>query len=166
MKTNAVRVLERAGIVYQLLEYHMGEAHVSAEEAALRLKMAPETVFKTLLAHGDQTGPLFALIPAGTHLDLRALAAASGNKRVELVPLRDVQTLTGYVRGAVTALAARRAYSVVIDETVMLWPRVGISGGLRGLEIVLAPADLVRVTSARLADIARQDGEHRDGRED
>ncbi|MER3457727.1 MAG: Cys-tRNA(Pro) deacylase [Chloroflexota bacterium] len=146
VKTNAVRVLERAGIAYELRTY---------PEAALKLNLPPETVFKTLLAHGDQTGYLFALIPAGTQLDLRALAAASGNKRVELVPLRDVLALTGYPRGAVTVLAAKHAYPAFIDETVELWPRVGISGGMRGLEILLAPADLIRITSARLADIAR-----------
>lgn len=155
MKTNAVRVLERAGIAYELRHYAVDEEHVAAEEAAVRLNMAPETVFKTLLAHGDQTGYLFALIPAGTHLDLRALAAASGNKRVELVPLRDVLALTGYVRGAVTALAAKKPFPVYVDEAIELWETVGISGGMRGLEILLAPADLIRVTAAHLADIAR-----------
>lgn len=155
VKTNAVRVLEQAGIAYALRTYPVDAEHVSAEEAALKLNLPPETVFKTLLAHGDRTGYLFALIPAGTQLDLRALAAASGNKRVELVPLRDVLALTGYPRGAVTVLAAKHAYPVFIDETVELWPTVGISGGMRGLEILLAPADLIRISSAHLADIAR-----------
>src|SRR5215216_3797868 len=88
--------------------------------------------------------------------DLSALGEASGSKRVEMVPLREVLDLTGYLRGAVTPLAIKRPFPVFIDETAELWPVVGISGGLRGLEILLAPADLIRVTGARLADIARQ----------
>jgi Cys-tRNA(Pro)/Cys-tRNA(Cys) deacylase len=117
--------------------------------------MAPETVFKTLLLRGDRTGYLFALLPAGAEVDLRSLALASGDKRVEMAPQRDVQGLTGYVRGAVTVLAAKHAYPVFVDETVELWPLVGVSGGAHGLEIVLAPADLLRITGAQQADITR-----------
>jgi Cys-tRNA(Pro)/Cys-tRNA(Cys) deacylase len=154
-KTNAMRVLERAGIAFETREYELDEEHFSAERVAALVGMAPETVFKTLIAHGDKTGYLFAMIPAGTELDLRALAAASGNKRVELAPLRDVLDLTGYVRGAVTPLAAKRAYPVFVDETVELWPLVALSGGQRGQQLVLAPVDLIKVVAARLADIAR-----------
>jgi Cys-tRNA(Pro)/Cys-tRNA(Cys) deacylase len=155
-KTNAVRALDRAGVRYELREYEIDEADLSAERAAAKLGMAPETVFKTLITRGDKTGPVLACIPAGTELDLRALGEASGNKRVEMVPLREVLDLTGYMRGAVTPLAAKKPYPVFIDETAELWPTVGISAGMRGLEILLAPADLVRVTGATLADIARQ----------
>jgi Cys-tRNA(Pro)/Cys-tRNA(Cys) deacylase len=156
VKTNAMRVLERAGIPFELREYTYDERTFSAEDAAAQLGMAPETVFKTLLLHGDRSGYLFALIPAGAEVDLRSLALASGDKRVELAPQREVQGLTGYLRGAVTVLAARHAYPVFVDETVELWPRVGISGGAHGLELVLAPADLLRITAALPADIARQ----------
>ena len=155
-KTNAVRALERAGVAYELRSYEIDEADLSAERAAAKLGMAPETVFKTLITRGDKTGPLLACIPAGTELGLRALGEASGNKRVEMVPLREVLDLTGYMRGAVTPLAVKKPYPVYIDETVELWPVVGISGGMRGLEILLAPADLLRATGATLADIARQ----------
>jgi Cys-tRNA(Pro)/Cys-tRNA(Cys) deacylase len=154
-KTNAVRVLERAGIPFELREYTYDERTFSAEDAAAQVAMAPETVFKTLLLRGDRSGYLFALIPAGSEVDLRGLALASGDKRVELVPQREVQGLTGYLRGAVTVLAARHAYPVFVDETVELWPQIGISGGAHGLEIVLAPADLLRITGAQPADIAR-----------
>jgi Cys-tRNA(Pro)/Cys-tRNA(Cys) deacylase len=150
-----MRVLERAGIPFELREYVYDERTFSAEDAAAQVGMAPETVFKTLLLCGDRTDYLFALIPAGTEVDLRGLALACDNKRVEMVPQRDVQGLTGYVRGAVTVLAARHAYPVYIDETVELWSQVGVSGGAHGLEIVLAPADLLRITGAQLADIAR-----------
>lgn len=155
MKTNAVRLLERAGIPFELRSYRVDDEYLTAEEVATVLKVPPEMVFKTLITQGDRTGHLFALIPAGTELDLKLLAEASGNKRVEMVPLRQVLELTGYMRGAVTPLAAKRAYPVFIDETVELWPMVSISGGMRGLQVLLAPSDLLRVTSARLVDIAR-----------
>ena len=155
MKTNAVRLLERAGIPFELHAYRVDDDHLTAEEVAAALAMPPEMVFKTLIARSDRSGHLFALIPAGTEIDFKLLAEASGNNRVEMVPLRQVLELTGYVRGAVTPLAAKRAYPVFIDETVELWPVVSISGGTRGLQILLAPIDLLRVTSARLVDIAR-----------
>jgi Cys-tRNA(Pro)/Cys-tRNA(Cys) deacylase len=155
-KTNAARTLDKAGITYELRAYEIDEADLSAERAAAKLGMAPEMVFKTLITRGDRSGPMLACIPAGTELDLRALGEASGNKRVEMVPLKEVLDLTGYMRGAVTPLAVKKPYPVFIDETVELWPTVGISGGVRGLEILLAPVDLIRVTAATLADIARQ----------
>jgi Cys-tRNA(Pro)/Cys-tRNA(Cys) deacylase len=154
MKTNAVRALDRAGVAYELRSYQLTEEEFSAERVAQELQMPPETIFKTLIAIGEQTGPLFAIIPAGTELNLRSLAAASRNKRVALAPLRDVLALTGYMRGAVTALAAKHAYPVYLDETAELWPLVGVSGGMRGLQILLSPDDLVRVLGAELADIA------------
>ena len=155
-KTNAIRALDRAGVAYELREYAIDESDLSAERAAAKLGMPPETVFKTLITRGDRTGPVLACIPAGTELDLKALGDASGNKRVEMVPLKEVLDLTGYMRGAVTPLAMKKPYPLFVDETVELWPIVGISAGQRGLEILLAPADLVRVTGAALADIARQ----------
>jgi Cys-tRNA(Pro)/Cys-tRNA(Cys) deacylase len=155
MKTNAVRLLEQAGIHYELRSYKIDERHLSAEGVAAALALPAETVFKTLITRGDRTGYLFALIPGGTELDLKLLAKASGNKRVEMVPLRHVLELTGYVRGAVTPLAAKCSYPVFIDETAELWPAISISGGMRGLQILVAPSDLARVTSARLVDIAR-----------
>jgi Cys-tRNA(Pro)/Cys-tRNA(Cys) deacylase len=154
-KTNAVRALDRAHIHYELRQYELAEEDFNAEAVAALLGMAPETIFKTLIAHGDASGHLFALVPASVELDLRALASASGNKRVELAPLREVLDLTGYMRGAVTPLAAKKAYPVYIDETVELWPQIGISAGMRGLQIVLAPDDLLHITDAKVANIAR-----------
>ncbi|KPV49884.1 cysteinyl-tRNA(Pro) deacylase [Kouleothrix aurantiaca] len=155
IKTNAVRTLDRAGIAYELREYSIDESDLSAERAAGKLGMAPETVFKTLITRGDRTGPVIACLPAGTELDLRALGEASGNKRVEMVPLKEVLDLTGYMRGAVTPLALKKPFPVFLDETAELWPIIGVSGGQRGLEILLAPADLIGVTGATLANIAR-----------
>lgn len=155
-KTNAVRALDRAGVAYELRGYHLDDYDNGvAEQVAALLGMAPETVFKTLIVIGDRTGPVLACVPAPASLDLKALGEASGNKRVELAPLRDVLSLTGYMRGAVTPLATKKPYPVFIDETAELWPQIALSAGQRGLQLVVAPADLVLVTNATLADIAR-----------
>lgn len=151
-------MLDRAKIPYELKTYSIDESDLSAERAASKLGMEPERVFKTLITHAEPGGYLFALLPAGTELSLKLLAAASGNKRVELVPLREVLELTGYMRGAVTPLAAKKSYPVYIDETAELWETIGISGGMRGLEIVLTPADLIRVADATPADLVRRVG--------
>lgn len=155
MKTNAVRQLERENIPFELREYDVDEDHLEAERVAEQLGLETASVFKTIITIGDRTGPLFALTPAGCHLEPRLLADASHNKRIEVAPLKSVLELTGYIRGSVTPLAAKRAFPVFIDETVVLWPRVSISAGRRGLQILIAPDDLVRVTHATLADFAR-----------
>lgn len=154
-KTNAMRVLERDNIVYEVRAYKVDNDDLSAESAARALSLTPEQVFKTLVVKGERSGPMLALLPAGSEVDFKRLAKVSGDKKVEMVPMREVQDLTGYVRGAVTPLAIPRTYPVYIDETVILWPNVGISAGAKGLEIVLTPEDLLHVTGARTADIAR-----------
>jgi len=155
LKTNAIRLLDQAQIPYDLRPYEVDENDLSAESVADKIGLPPEQVFKTLIAQGDMTGYLFALLPAGTELDPRLLAKASGNKRVEIVPLRDVQAVTGYIRGGVSPLAAKKAYPVFADETMQLWETISISAGMRGLQILLAPDDLIRITSAALADLIR-----------
>jgi Cys-tRNA(Pro)/Cys-tRNA(Cys) deacylase len=154
-KTNAMRVLDREGIDYRIRSYELNEKDLLADRAAEALGMPPEQVFKTLVAVGDRTGPLLVLVPAGTEVDLRLLAAATGDKKAEMAHQRDVLGLTGYERGAVTPLAMAKTYPVWIDETVELWDEVGISAGAPGVEILLSPADLLRATGGRPADIAR-----------
>lgn len=154
-KTNAMRLLEGKGIQYQLHTYPVDEGDITAERVAQLLNIVPERIFKTLIVRGDRTGPLLVLAPAGTEVDLRALAHKSGDKRVEMVPQREVLRLTGYERGAVTALGIPRSYPVFIEETAMLWETIGISAGAKGMELTLAPEDLVYMTSAKLVDIAR-----------
>src|SRR6476619_5215603 len=127
LKTNAIRLLDQAGIPYELRQYDVEESDLSAESVAAKVGLPEEQVFKTLITQGDQTGHLFALLPAGTELDPRMLAKASGNKRIEMVPLRDVQAITGYIRGGVSPLAAKKPFPVYIDETVQLWDVVSIS---------------------------------------
>src|SRR5579862_609359 len=155
LKTNAVRLLDQAGIAYELRPYAVDESDLSAESVAEKIGLPPEQVFKTLICQGEATGYLFALLPAGTELDPRLLAKASGNKRVEMVALRDVQAITGYIRGGVSPLAAKKPYPVFLDETVQLWEVVSISAGMRGLQILIAPDDLIRVTTAVLANLIR-----------
>jgi len=155
LKTNAIRLLDQAQIPYDLRPYEVDENDLSAESVAEKIGLPPEQVFKTLIAQGDVTGYLFALLPAGTELDPRMLAKASGNKRVEIVPLREVQAVTGYIRGGVSPLAAKKAYPVFADESIQLWDLISISAGMRGLQILLAPDDLIRITSATLADLIR-----------
>ena len=154
-KTNAIRLLESAGVEYKLRTYPVEEKDLSAERVAELLDIAPEQIFKTLIVLGDRSGPMLVLAPAGTEVDLRALAQHSGDKRIEMAPQRDVLELTGYVRGSVTPLGIRRKYPVYIEETASLWEEIGISAGAKGMELIVAPEDLIRVTSARLVDIAR-----------
>jgi Cys-tRNA(Pro)/Cys-tRNA(Cys) deacylase len=154
-KTNAMRQLDQAGVQYRVESYEIEGPDQLADQAAAALGVAPERVFKTLVAVGDRTGTLLVLIPAGTEVDLRLLARATGDKKVELAAQREVLGLTGYERGAVTPLAMARNYPVWIDETVELWDEVGISAGAHGFELLLAPQDLMRVSGAQKADIAR-----------
>jgi Cys-tRNA(Pro)/Cys-tRNA(Cys) deacylase len=150
MKTNAMRALDREGVAYETRAYDVDESDLSAETVAAKVGLPPEQVFKSIVARGDRTGVLVALVPAGSVVE-----PASGNKRADVVPLRDVLDLTGYVRGAVTPFALKKPYPIVVDETVELWPIVSVSAGQRGLQIIVTPADLIRVTGATLADIAR-----------
>lgn len=158
MKTNAVRLLDRLGVQYELREYAVDPDDLAAETVAAKIGMPAEQVFKTLLARGDRNGLCFAVIPGNCELDLKALAGASGDRKIELAPVKDLQALTGYIRGGVTVLGARRAFPVYADETIQLWDRISISAGVRGTQIILNPQDYLRATGAKLADIARGKG--------
>jgi Cys-tRNA(Pro)/Cys-tRNA(Cys) deacylase len=155
MKTNAVRLLESMGIEYQLREYAVDPEDLAAETVAAKIGMPAEQVFKTLLARGDRHGLCFAVIPGNCELDLKALAAASGDRKVELAPVKDLQALTGYIRGGVTVLGARKAFPVYADETIQLWDVISMSAGARGTQIILKPQDYLRATNAAMTDIAR-----------
>jgi Cys-tRNA(Pro)/Cys-tRNA(Cys) deacylase len=156
MKTNAVRLLDQLGIAYELRGYEVDEEHLDAETVAAKIGLPPEQVFKTLAVRGDRTGALIAVIPANAELDAKALARLSGDRRIEMVPLREVQPLTGYIRGGVTALGLKRSYPVWADETVELFDVISVSAGVRGTQILLAPADYLRAVQATLGPIARE----------
>jgi Cys-tRNA(Pro)/Cys-tRNA(Cys) deacylase len=154
-KTNAIRLLERLGVTFGLREYEVEPEDLAAEAVARKVGLPAEQVFKTLVARGDKHGVCLAVVPGDVQLDLKALARATGDKKVDTVPLKEVEPLTGYIRGGVTALACKKNYPVYIDETAELFDVISISAGLRGLQVLLAPGDYVRVTSARVVPIAR-----------
>lgn len=155
MKTNAARLLDSLGVAYTLRDYDVDPDDLSAETVAAKVGMPPEQVFKTLVAKGDRTGVLMAVVPGNAELDLKALARLSGDRKVETVPLKELQPLTGYIRGGVTALGGKKDYPVFVDETLELFDAVAVSAGVRGTQLVLAPADYLRVTKGRTGPISR-----------
>ena len=154
MMTNAARILQRLGIHFELREYEVDEADLSAENVAGKVGLPLDQVWKTLVARGDRTGVLFAVLAGSATLDLKALAKLSGNRRVETVPLKEVQPLTGYIRGGVTTLGGKKDYPVFVDETIALFDVVAVSAGVRGTQILIAPADYLRATGAAVGAIA------------
>jgi len=155
MKTNAARLLDKLGIWYELRDYEVDPEDLSAETVAAKVGLPPEQVFKTLVARGDKTGVLLAVVPGSSELDLKGLAHVSGDKKVEVVTLKEVQPLTGYIRGGVTALACKKDYPTFVDETIELFDVVSVSAGVRGTQIIVAPADYLKATNGKIGAIAR-----------
>ena len=155
-KTNASRILDNMKIVYRLLEYEVDENNLDAVHVANSVGMPCSQVFKTLCVNGDKTGVVFACIPGDHELDLKALAKISGNKRTELVALKEVLPLTGYIRGGVSPLGAKKPYPVFLDVTASNWEEISISAGQRGLQIILAPSALQAATRAKVAPLTMQ----------
>ena len=154
-KTNAARILDRMGISYELKEYPVDVNDLSAVNVAAKVGMPVQQVFKTLVARGDKTGVLMACIPGDGELDLKALAAASGNKKTEMVHLKEVLGLTGYIRGGCSPLGAKKEYPVYLDKSAENWEIIAISAGKRGEQIMLAPADLIQAVHAVVTKIAK-----------
>ena len=157
-KTNAARLLDQMGIRYELREYVVDPEDLAAETVAAKIGLPAEQVFKTLVARPsggkERNGVVMAVIPGDQELNLKALAAA-GEKKIELVPVKELLGLTGYIRGGVTALAAKREYPVFVDETIELFDVVSISAGIRGMQILLAPADYLRATKGVMAALGQ-----------
>jgi Cys-tRNA(Pro)/Cys-tRNA(Cys) deacylase len=154
VKTNAVRLLDEAKIPYELREYEVDPKDLAAEAVAQKIRMPAEQVFKTLVVRGDRSGVMLAVVPGDSELNVKALAKVSGDRKIEMVPLREVQPLTGYIRGGVTALACKKEYPVYLDETAILFDRISISAGVRGTQVVLNPEDYVKITHAITGEIA------------
>ena len=154
-KTNAVRLLDSLGVRYELRSYDVDPDNLAAESVAQKIGMSPEQVFETLVARGDKHGVCLAVVPGNCELDLKALAKATGDKRIETVPLKEVEPLTGYIRGGVTALACKKPYPVYLDETAQLFEVISISAGMRGLQILLAPDDYIGTVGAKVGSIAK-----------
>ncbi len=156
MKTNAARLLDSLGIRYELREYQVDPQDLAAETVAAKIGLPAEQVFKSLVLRGDRNGICLAVVPGDAEVDEKALAKLTGDRRVEMVPVKEVQGLTGYIRGGVTALAGKRDYPVYVDETVNLFDTISISAGVRGTQILLSPADYLRAVNGQTGAIARE----------
>ncbi|MFH7242767.1 MAG: Cys-tRNA(Pro) deacylase [Spirulina sp.] len=154
-KTNAARILDRLKLPYQVLAYEVDPDDLAAESTAAKLGLPPEQVFKTLVARGDRQGVCLAVVPGNAQLDLKALAGLAGERKVDTVPLKDVQPLTGYIRGGVTALGTKKTYPVYVDESILAFDQVAVSAGKRGLMLWLAPQDYLTATQATLGPLAK-----------
>ena len=154
-KTNAARLLDSLGIAYELRGYEVDPDDLTAVSVARKINVPPEQVFKTLLAHTNTGEYLFAVIPGDTELDLKKLAHAAGAKKAELASLKDVEPVTGYIRGGVTVMGSKKPFPAYADETIELFDVISISAGQRGLQLLLKPADYLRAADATLADLTK-----------
>lgn len=154
VKTNAARLLEELKVRFELREYEVDPEDLSAETVAAKVGLPAEQVFKTLVVRGDRNGICLAVVPGNAELNLKALAKLAGDRKAEMVSLKEVLPLTGYIRGGVTALACRKDYPVYIDETAILFDVIAISAGVRGTQIILDPNDYIRVVKATEGDIS------------
>ena len=148
MKTNGARILESLDIPFELREYEVDPNDLSAMAVANKVGMPPEQVFKTLLTTGGPGEFVFAVIPGDAELDFKKLARAAGLRKLEMTPLKDVQPLTGYIRGGVTIFGAKKAYPVFVDETAILFDTISVSAGARGTQLILSPDDYLKAAAA------------------
>ncbi len=156
MKTNAARLLDSLGIQYKLQEYEVDPEDLSATSVARKIGLPAEQVFKTLLTTSGAGEYFFAVIPGDAELDFKKLAKAAGVRKTELVSLKEVQPLTGYIRGGVTVFGAKKPYPAFVDETVELFDVISVSAGVRGTQILLAPADYLRAAKATVAPLTKE----------
>jgi len=155
MKTNGARYLESLGIAFELREYEVDPNDLTAITVAKKIDMPAEQVFKTLLTTDGHKEYVFAVVPGDAELDFKKLARASGLRKLEMTPLKDVQPLTGYIRGGVTVFGAKKDFPVFADETIELFDFISVSAGHRGIQILLAPQDYLRVAKATVADLTK-----------
>lgn len=153
-KTNAVRLLDSLNVQYRLLNYEIDLEDLRAESTAQKLNLAPEKVFKTLVVRSSSNGIYFAVIPGNAQLNFKALAKLAGDRKVEMIALKELKSITGYIRGGVTALASKKDYPVYVDETIEVFDRITVSAGVRGTLIMLSPQDYLRVSKGMIGDIA------------
>jgi Cys-tRNA(Pro)/Cys-tRNA(Cys) deacylase len=152
-KTNAARLLDSAGISYELLSYDVDEDDLSASAVAAKLKQDPSQIYKTLVLRGDKTGVFICIIPGNEELDLKKAARASGNKNAAMVQMKEILELTGYIRGGCSPVGTKRKYSTYIDENCILFEKIYISAGIRGLQLKISTDDLIKVTESEICDL-------------
>ena len=151
-KTNVARLLDKAKIVYQLVPYEVDENDLSATHVAEQLGENVEQVFKTLILHGDKSGYFVCVIPGADEVDLKKAAKVSGNKKCEMIPVKELLPLTGYIRGGCSPIGMKKHFPTYIHLSAENFENIYVSAGQRGLQVLLAPADLIRETNASLAD--------------
>lgn len=152
-KTNAARLLDKEGIKYQLISYEVDESDLSAIHVAEQLNEPVEQVFKTLVLHGDKTGYFVCIIPGAKELNLKIAAAISGNKKCDMIPMKDLLNITGYIRGACSPIGMKKLFPTYIDKSCTIFDSIYISAGKRGLQIQINPSDLVKVINIQIAKL-------------
>lgn len=153
-KTNASRILDRQGIHYELIEYPVDPDHLDATHVAQALGQDIESVYKTLVLHGDKNGHFVCVVQGDKEVDLKKAAKISGNKKVAMIPMKELLPLTGYIRGGCTALGMKKKFPVYLDQNALQQEKIHISAGKRGLQIKLSPTDYITATEAIVGDIA------------
>ncbi len=156
-KTNAARFLDSLKTDYKLVEYEVDESDLSAESVARKVNLPPGQVFKTLVVRGDKTGVLLACVPGNAELDLKAMATVSGDKKVEMVYAKEIQQITGYIRGGVSPIGTKKRYPIFLDENAMKFPFISISAGVRGSQIFISPRNLMEALDIKLCKIVRSE---------
>ena len=155
VKTNAMRRLDAEGIPYRVIAYEVEDGQFDGEEAARRCGLDPKMVFKTLVLRGEKAGPLVCAVPVERELDLKALAQAAGEKRVELIHVKELAPLTGYLRGGCSPVGMKKLFPTYFDASCLALTQIAVSAGVRGCEMVLSPKDLIRLTGGKTACLAR-----------
>lgn len=154
-KTNAARLLDKAGIDYQLIPYEVDEHDLAAQHVADCLGQDVSRVFKTLVLHGDKSGHIVCVVPGNAEVDLKALAQASGNKKVEMIPMKDLLSVTGYIRGGCSPIGMKKPFPTYFHSTALDHDTIYVSAGVRGLQIEISPAELIRFTKATVANVGK-----------
>ena len=153
-KTNAARLLDKAKISYNLIPYDFDENDLAVQHVAECLNQPVERVFKTLVLHGDKTGHIVCVVPGNSEVDLKALAKASGNKKVEMIAMKDLLAVTGYIRGGCSPIGMKKKFPTFFHTTITEFETVYVSAGVRGLQVEISPSDLVGYTGGTVADVA------------
>lgn len=153
-KTNAARLLDKAGVAYKLIPYEFDENDLAAQHVADSLGQDIARVFKTLVLHGDRTGYIVCVVPGDSEVDLKALAKVSGNKKVEMIPMKDLLGVTGYIRGGCSPVGMKKRFPTYFHSTALDFDIIYVSAGVRGLQLEIAPSDLISFVGATVADVA------------
>ena len=153
-KTNAARLLDKAGVSYKLIPYEFDENDLAAQHVADSLGQDIARVFKTLVLHGDRTGYVVCVVPGDGEVDLKALAKVSGNKKVEMIPMKDLLGVTGYIRGGCSPVGMKKRFPTYFHSTALEFDTIYVSAGVRGLQLEISPSDLIAFVGASVADVA------------